>query len=129
MTALNEQLHVLIVDDEEDMCWALHMIVGTEGHRPAVARSAREALQMVGAEAFHLAFVDVKLPDMEGLDLVEQMRRLSPRLPCVLVSGYFYDDDGPVQSALQSGLIAAFIGKPFLLAQVHDALRGAVRRA
>ena len=117
-------LHILIIDDEEDMCWALQKIVESEGHRCAVAKSARETLPLLAANSFHLAFVDVKLPDMEGLDLVVQMRRLAPRLPCVLVSGYFYEDDQPVQAALKAGLISGFIGKPFLLSQVRESLCG-----
>lgn len=124
MSLAKNRIHILIIDDEEDMCWALQRIVETEGHCSAVARSGREAVQLLKDESFHLAFVDVKLPDMDGLELAQEMRRISPTLSCVLVSGYFYEDDDPVQTGLASGLISGFIGKPFLLAHVQEALQG-----
>jgi len=123
MRPVAPHLDVLIVDDEADMCWALRRIVESDGHRCAIARSACEALQVLAGHSFHLAFVDVKLPDMDGLKLVQQMRRQVPTLPCIVVSGYFYDDDDPVQAALQSGLIAGFISKPFHLEQVQQAMQ------
>lgn len=123
MKEIHKRLHILVVDDEEDMCWALQRIIESEGHSSTVASSAQKALQIMATTPFDLAFVDVKLPDMDGLELVQRMRRLSSALPCVLVSGYFYDDDEPVQASLAAGQIAGFIGKPFQLTQVQDALK------
>lgn len=123
MSASHKRLHVLIVDDEEDMGWALQRIVESDGHDSTTASSAEEALRLLRSGTYDLAFVDVKLPDMDGLELVQRMHGVTPALPCVLVSGYFYDDDESVQSGLASGLIQGFIAKPFLLAQVREALR------
>jgi DNA-binding NtrC family response regulator len=115
-------LRVLIVDDEEDMRWALKTIVFAEGHAGTVASSAAEALRLLAGASFQTAFVDVKLPDMEGLDLVDHIKRLAPNVACILISGYYYDADEAVQQSLKSGRIKAFIGKPFLLRQIQDAL-------
>jgi len=116
-------LHILIVDDEDDMCWVLQRIVESEGHSSKAATSGHAALRLLENELFHLAFVDAKLPDMEGIDLVASLRSLRPGLPCVLVSGYLYDDDDLVKTSLATQLISGFIEKPFLLAQVRDAMR------
>lgn len=125
MTKSQTPMRVLIVEDEEDMCWALRTLVEAEGYRPTVARCAQEALGILSDTSFRLAFVDLKLPDMEGLELVGRLRRLLPSLLCVVVSGYLYDDDETVQASLKAGLICGFIGKPFLLSQVREALRPA----
>ncbi len=125
MTEHLVRLNVLVVDDEDDMCWTLRLVIEGYGHRCVVAKSAREALQAVGRESLHVAFVDVKLPDMldrDGFDLVREIRGLVPDLPCVLVSGFLYNDDDLVQDSLASGLIAGFIGKPFLLSQIQQVL-------
>ena len=127
MTKHPLRLNVLAVDDEDDMCWALRQIIEGEGHYCVLAKTAREALQVVGREPLHLAFVDVKLPDMDGFDLVRRMRGLAPRLPCVLVSGFLYSDDDLVQDGLASGLIAGFIGKPFLLSQIQEVMDAVAR--
>ena len=115
-------MRILVIDDEEDMCWALRMILEVEGHTSMVAMNAEGALLLLEKETFELAFVDAKLPDMEGTDLLARIHVKCPDLPCVLVSGYLYDDDDLVQTCRSRGLIRAFIGKPFLLTQVRDVL-------
>lgn len=117
-------IRVLVVDDEEDMCWVLRQIIEAEGHACAVARTAGEALREVERQAFDMAFVDVKLPDFSGFDLVRKIREMAADLPCVLVSGFLYSDDDLVRDGVASGLIAGFIGKPFLLTQIQEVLKG-----
>lgn len=116
-------LRVLIVDDEKDICWALQRILEADGHAPTLANSAAEALSLVRRDAFHLALVDAKLPDMDGLVLLGRLRTICPAMPCTLISGYLYDDDASVQAALRRGLIRGFIGKPFLLSEIRKAIR------
>lgn len=117
------RLSVLIVDDDTDMCWALQRFVKSEGIQSVVVNNARDALKALATNIFGLAFVDVKLPDMDGLELVHQIHNLAPMLPCVLVSGYLFDDDDQVQNCLKTGLICKFIPKPFQLDQIRDTLR------
>ena len=118
-----DRMRVLVIDDEADMCWALQRILEAEGYEPIVAKNAEEAVLALEEGELRLAFVDAKLPDMEGLDLAARMRTICPALPCVLVSGYFYDDDDLVKDGLARGVICGFIGKPFLLEQIRDAIR------
>ena len=127
MSQSRQRIRVLIVDDEVEMCWALQAIVAAEGYCSTVAHTGREALKCIQTGSHHLAFVDLKLPDMEGLDLAARLHQLFPTLPCVLVSGYLYDDDDLILAGLKAGIIAGFIGKPFLLDQVREALRFAKR--
>lgn len=122
MTQPANPRRILIVEDEDDMCWALRATLHTEGIHSTIAHSGQEALDRLRESCFELAFVDLKLPDIEGLDLVHQLRLEHPDLRCVLVSGYLYEDDEAVQTALKSGLISGFIGKPFALSQVREVL-------
>ena len=62
---------------------------------------------------FQLAFLDAKLPDIEGLELAKQIRHIDPSIRIVMISGYFYRDDVDVQKAVSEGLICSFISKPF----------------
>ena len=121
--------HVLVVDDEDDMCWALRHIIETHGHRCSVAKTAHEAIEALGQKQFDLAFVDVRLPDMDGFELVRRIRSETDHLPCVLVSGFLYEDDDLVRDGLASHLIAGFIGKPFLLSQIHQTLESVVAQS
>ena len=103
----------LIVDDEPDMCWALEHILEKHGLKSKKALNGREALQLVERYRFQLAFLDAKLPDIEGLELAQQIRKLDPGVQMVIVSGYFYKDEIGIQKALADGLITDFIAKPF----------------
>lgn len=105
---------VLIVDDEKEMCWALEHILNKSGIRAIKAYSGEEAIGLTQSNQFNIAFVDAKLPDMEGLELAHQLHELLKELPIVMVSGYFYKDDEMVQKAIANGVICEFIGKPFL---------------
>jgi len=63
---------------------------------------------------FHFAFVDLKLDDIEGIELALRLKRVDPSLRIVMVSGFCYRDDPTVQQALADRLICDFIPKPFL---------------
>ena len=104
---------ILVVDDEPEMCWILENIIRKTGFACRTALSAREAIALTESNIFGMAFLDAKLPDIDGLELARQLRKTNAHLPIVIVSGYFYQDDPAIEGALQAGLIAAFIGKPF----------------
>ena len=114
---------VLIVDDEPDICWALTHVLKGMGIVPVTTTSGREALRLTKSQPFHLAFVDAKLPDMDGLDLARRIREGDAAARIVLVSGYFYCDDAEVRQAMVAGLIADFVGKPILHQQVEAIAR------
>jgi DNA-binding NtrC family response regulator len=113
---------VLIVDDEPDMCWALEHILEQHGVLAKRALSAQQALTLVNSNRFQLAFLDAKLPDMEGIELARRIREADPAVRIVMISGYFYREDAAVQKALSEGLIGGFIGKPFLHAEIRKAI-------
>ena len=111
---MNEQgSPILIVDDEAEMCWILEILIRKAGFAGKKSLSAREAIVLAESNAFKMAFLDAKLPDIDGLELARQLRKRNPELPIVIVSGFFYQDDLTIEEALQSGLITAFVGKPF----------------
>ena len=114
---------VLIVDDEPDICWALMHILKSTGIVPVTTTSGREALRLAKSQRFHLAFIDAKLPDLDGLDLARRIREGDAAARIVLVSGYFYCDDAEVRQAMVAGLIADFVGKPILHQQVEAIAR------
>ena len=120
-----ECLTVLVVDDEPDMRWALEMILRRNGFAVATAGSGAEALRWLReAElACRLILLDAKLTDIEGVELARRIRaETSCIAPVILVSGYFYKDDSVVQHSLRTGLISAFVTKPFR----HDDILNAI---
>ncbi len=115
----------LIVDDEPDICWTLERILKAAGGICHTALTVKEALALAKHHIFHAAFLDAKLPDGDGLTLARWLREADPHIRIVLVSGYFYQDDPVITDAVQTGLVAAFIAKPFAH---HDILRAIGRQ-
>lgn len=114
---------ILIVDDEPDMCWALEHILGRMGYDTRKVFNGEQALRKVAEKHFPLAFLDAKLPDIEGLDLAARIRKIDARVRILLVSGYFYQNDKEVQQALARGLILGFIAKPIDHGEIQAAIR------
>jgi DNA-binding NtrC family response regulator len=113
----------LIVDDEPDMCWALEHILTKSGLVSKKASTGHEALTLMVKHHFRLAFLDAKLPDIEGLELARRLREIDSGIHIVMISGHFYRADDAVQKAAAEGLIDGFIGKPF----DHDEILKAIQ--
>jgi DNA-binding NtrC family response regulator len=109
----------MIVDDEPDMCWALENILRKMGLDAKIALRGDQALKLLEQYDFSMVFLDVKLPDIDGVELAQRIKDVSPSVDIVLISGYFYKDDETVQKAVENGLICDFIAKPFM----HDDIR------
>ena len=109
---------ILIVDDEPDMCWALEYLLNQQGYVTRKALSAQGALKLMEEHRFACAFLDAKLPDMDGLELARRIRERAPDMRILMVSGYFYRDDVCIQEAISQGIIIDFISKPFLQAEI-----------
>lgn len=127
-----ECLTALVVDDEPDVRWVLEMILRKNGFAVATAGSGAEALRWLRQTepVCHLMLLDAKLSDIEGVELAKRIRsETSCIAPVILVSGYFYRDDSRVQHSLRTGLISAFVTKPFrhdeILNVIHAVLSAA----
>ena len=105
---------VLIVDDEPDVRWALAMILRRNGFMVSQAGSGGEAMHYLAKSVCDLILLDAKLGDADGVELARRIRsETNCPAPVILVSGYFYKDDSLIMQTLASGLIAAFVTKPF----------------
>jgi CheY-like chemotaxis protein len=114
---------ILIVDDEPDMGWALEHLLNSQGFVTQKALSSQEALNLMERHLFTCAFLDAKLPDMDGLELARRIRKIAPDTRIIMVSGYFYRDDVSIQDAITRGLIIDFISKPFLQEEILRVLQ------
>lgn len=120
-------LELLVVDDEKDICWALEMGLVDDGVHITQAHRGEDAIQAVRGRSFDVAIIDVKLPGTSGLEVSHTIRQLAPRLPIVMISGYHYGADPPIQEGIQRGAYQGFISKPFELDQVAALLRRVVK--
>lgn len=121
--------HILLVEDDESARGLAVRVLNQNGYHVTVAADAEEAMELFNREngRFDLVFTDVVLPDLNGLELVEQLRQRCPQLKVLMVSGYM--DEKARQPLIREKQIR-FLQKPYmpdaLLSTVHDVLSSAV---
>ncbi len=114
---------ILVVEDEKEICWALETTMRDEGFQITQVARGEDAIREVRERAFDVAIIDVKLPGKSGIEVSQVIRKMNPRLPIVMISGYHYEDDQPIQEGIQRGEYQGFISKPFELDEVSSLVR------
>ena len=111
---------ILVIDDEVAIRDTMRMILEYDGYDVLVAGSGQEGLQLVEREHPDLVFLDVKMPGMDGLEVLGRVRQINESLPVVIVSAH-----GTAMTALEAGRLGAFrfIEKPLSKDYVLDAVR------
>ncbi len=79
---------ILLVDDNAHGLTARKNVLEEVGHRVSTCTSASDALETFGRQRFDLVVTDYKMPRMDGLELIQSLRKISPDLPVILVSGF-----------------------------------------
>jgi DNA-binding NtrC family response regulator len=95
---------VLIVDDQPGMTETLADILGDQGCDVAMAANGRQALEHVATHSVDMVLMDVIMPGMNGVETFRALKRVSPYLPVVMMTGYQVPH--LVQDAMQEGSVA-----------------------
>ncbi len=116
---------ILIVDDEEAVCWALKKALTAEGHRVATAASAEEAFVLAQKQPPDAVVLDVRLPGLDGLAALGRLRALSNDAPVIVVTAF-----GNLATAVRAVEGGAFdyLAKPFDLDQALETVARALQR-
>jgi DNA-binding NtrC family response regulator len=118
-------LSLLVVDDDDSVRRIFReIVVPREGVDLHEASSAEEALEELRRRSFDVAFMDVRMPGLGGMELLEKVKRERPTLEVVMVTAH-----GTIESAVQAMKLGAadFLAKPFKLDQVSLILRRVAR--
>ena len=121
----SESGNVLIVDDERSIRLSLKTILGNFGFDIVEAARGEEAVALVRSEQFDAVLLDINMPGIGGIEVCRIMRKVSPRLPIVMLTVQG-SEDRKVE-ALNAGA-DDYITKPFQLRELTARLRAAVRR-
>ena len=118
------KLRVLVVDDDEDICLYLREFLTREGFKVATVSKPADALLEVRQGRHQIVLLDVRLPGVDGVDLLRQVRAIDSDVCVIVMTGY-----PSVQSAVDSMKAAAFdyLQKPFDLADLRAVLERAIR--
>jgi len=119
------QEHVLIIDDESAIRSSLRGILEDEGYSVKTAASGEEGLEILTKGSFSLVLLDIWLPEMNGLDVLAEIRRHEDPPAVVVISGH-----GTVETAVRAVKLGAydFLEKPLSLEKVILTVKNAVHR-
>src|SRR5512135_651527 len=106
----NDKRRLLIVDDDKNICIILSNLARREGFEVVTASDGEKALQMIHLEEPDLLVSDIKMPGMDGMELLRKAKELDQDLPVILITGHA-DVEGAVR-AIRAGA-HDYISKPF----------------
>jgi len=85
---MGERTRIIIVDDDEGIRETLAAILQEEGYQVDTAESGKEAIEKTDAKFYNLALIDIRLPDIEGIDLLKQIKDTVPKVRKIIITGY-----------------------------------------
>lgn len=112
---------ILIVDDEPDTCDTLCDILKDEGYQPIAVQSAEDALEELKRKIFDIIIADIRLPEMDGIELLKETRKINPEMLSMIITGY-----PSMESSIEAMKAGAYdyITKPLSL----DAIKLTIKR-
>ncbi len=118
--------HLLIIDDEQSICWGLSQLAAELGHRATTSVSAEQGLAAAAKDRPDMIMLDVRLPGMDGLAAMQRFQKTVPGVPIVIMTAY-----GELSTAVAAVRNGAFdyLTKPFDLAVAQRVIESALRHA
>jgi DNA-binding NtrC family response regulator len=112
---MGETARILVVDDDENIRKVLVAILEDEGYSVDSVDTARKAIEKTRINYYNLALIDVRLPDMEGIELLTKMRDTTPKMRKIIITGY-----PTLQNAVEAvnNGANAYVMKPFDIEKV-----------
>lgn len=110
---------ILVVDDEPMVTSSCQRILAAQGDEVETAGSGREGLRQALSEQFDIVMADLRMPDLDGMELVRTLRSKRPETAIIIITGY-----GSVASAVEAVKLGVldYIEKPFTPAQIREAV-------
>jgi len=105
-------LRVLVVDDDAGICDSLRDLLAAERCCVEIAASGVFALEWLRRQKFDVVLTDVVMPDMDGYELYQAVKRHTPNLPVILMTAFNYDKDHIIKRSCLQGLQGVIFKKP-----------------
>lgn len=113
---------LLIIDDEPSVLFSLEQVLGAEGYQVIPALTGRAGIELAQSQSPDVVLTDIRLPDMSGLDVHDQIRELDSRVPVILMTAYVTTDTA-IEAMKRGGF--EYLIKPLDLNQLRDVVRRA----
>jgi len=122
---MGETTRILIIDDDENIRKVLTTILEDEGYDVESVDTAKKAIERTRRKFYNLALIDIRLPDMEGIELLTKMKNTTPKIRKLIITGY-----PTLQNAVEAVNRGAdaYIMKPFDIEKVLEAMKDQLKK-
>ena len=116
---------IIIIDDDESIRKILSTILQEEGYTVDTANTGKEGIRKTNDNCYDLALIDMRLPDIEGIDLLLKIKDTTPRMRKIIITGF-----PTIQNAMEAvnRRADAFILKPFEVEKVLQTIREQLKK-
>ncbi|MCK4689677.1 MAG: response regulator [Candidatus Marinimicrobia bacterium] len=114
-----KEYKILIVDDEPSVCNFLSDYLKYKGYNSKIALSGKEALAALNTEHFDLVLLDLIMPKMNGLEVLERIKKIDLRVPIIILTSV--KDKNITESSLEMGAVD-FISKPIDIERLEESI-------
>lgn len=111
---------ILVVDDDDQLRNMLLEVLGSLDYFPIGVEDGEKALNQLRIQDFDLVVSDIRMPKMDGLTLLANIKKMAPDLPVVMITGF--PSACPAQKAMQEGA-DGYLAKPFRIERIDDLMR------
>ena len=122
---MDETTRILIIDDDENIRKVLATILEEEGYEVESVDTAKKAIEKTRRKFYNIALIDIRLPDMEGIELLTRMKDTTPKIRKIIITGY-----PTLQNAVEAVNRGAdaYIMKPFDMEKVLKEIKEQLRK-
>jgi DNA-binding NtrC family response regulator len=122
---MENSIRILIVDDQVNTCKSLQAILKKSGYHSEYTLKAEDALKRVQVEHFDIVITDIRMPGMDGMQLLEELKKIKPHLLIIMITGY-----ATIKSAVEAIQKGAYdyLPKPFTPDEVRVIIERALER-
>jgi len=122
---LQEKASILVVDDEEEICYLLQDVLEQEGYLVKTAARGKEAIEMASKEFFNLAIVDLKMPGIWGMEVVKALKDINPHT-LIIINTAYASIDTAIEAVRQGAY--DFIKKPFKMEEMILTIKNGIEK-
>ncbi len=111
------QVNILIVDDDQDICDYMKTMLETAGYHVSTLSDPTEATDLIRSEEFHLLIIDLMMPKMDGIELIQRIRKIDSDIAIIVFTGY-----ASVETAVEALKldVSDYVRKPFDIEDFRD---------
>src|SRR3989339_207647 len=122
---MSDNARIIVVDDEPSVLESFKMILSIKNYNVDLFEDSTEALKTFAKGKYDVAFVDIKMPKVDGLELLRQFKEKDPEIEVAMVTAY--GDEHSHARAIDLGALE-YLRKPFLMEEIYELVSRGIRR-